>query len=480
MRKINTKDTPKRSILRNLFFSMLAFGLAVGLVFPPFARIVLNTEKAFSILFISMCVGAGLIVGLANYMIFNTVVTKELSIIQNSMDHINANISEIEVMESNCLDQCTLEVKSADIIGDISQSFNYMAFEIFKRLELEGNTRNMNALLMQSNEVEDVAKSVLLTMSEIVKAKAGLLYGGSADEMQLFARFGIDSNSVNKILYPEAYGPVEKSIGSGEIIHYTQIDGWEWFSQSTPLGNFKPGSILIIPLMAKNKPVGLILYACGNDPLSEEQNQSIQSMCDFAAPNLDNAILHKRISDLAAIDELTGILNRRFGMRRLKEEFSRASRHGAPVSAVMMDIDHFKNFNDTFGHNAGDVVLKMVAKTIQDNLRMEDMVCRYGGEEFLVGLSGAGMNDSAVIIERIRRAIETSQINWGGNQLNVTISCGIATYPIVRASVCEELITAADQALYAAKDLGRNLVAIHDGNTYLRFSELNINQAPGG
>ena len=477
---IESQGVKKRSVLRNLLFSMLAFGLLVGLIFPPFARLVLDTKDAYSPLFILMCVGAGLIVGFANFAIFNIVVTKELSTIQKGMDHIHENISEIEVMESNCLEECTLDVNSADIIGEISKSFNNMAFQIFNRLELEGNTREINTVLMQSVEVEDVAESILEKMAEVLDAKAGLIYGGSADEMQVYANFGIDTGGIQKILYSEAFGPIEKSLSSGNIEQYTQTNGWEWFSQSTPLGNFKPGSIIIIPMMAKNKPVGMVLVACNQKKINEKQVKSLEAMRSFAAPNLDNAILHKRISDLAAIDELTGILNRRFGMRRLKEEFSRASRHGAPVSAVMMDIDHFKTFNDTFGHSAGDVVLKMVANTIQENLRMEDMVCRYGGEEFLVGLSGAGMNDSAVIIERIRRAIETNHIDWGGKQLNVTITCGIATYPIVRASVCEELITSADQALYAAKDLGRNLVAINDGNSYLRFSELNIDQTQKG
>jgi len=480
MENQKTHGVKKRSVLRNLLFSMLAFGLLVGLIFPPFARLVLDTEKAYSTLFIMMCISAGLVVGFANYAIFNIVVTKELSIIQQGMDHIHENISEIEVMDANCLEECTLEVSSADIIGDISHSFNNMALQIFKRLELEGNTRQMNARLMQSVELEDVAQSILQKMAEVMNAKAGLVYGGTADEMHIFANFGVDSGAIQKYLYPETFGPIEKSLSRGKIEQYAQTDGWEWFKQSTPLGNFKPGSIIIVPLMVKNKPIGMVILACGQKLIDEKQNNSLEAMRTFAAPNLDNAILHKRISDLAAIDELTGILNRRFGMRRLKEEFSRASRHGAPVSAVMMDIDHFKTFNDTFGHNAGDVVLKMVAETIQENLRVEDMVCRYGGEEFLVGLSGAGMNDSAVIIERIRRAIETNHINWSGKQLNVTISCGIATYPIVRASVCEELITSADQALYAAKDLGRNQVTINDGNNFLRFTELNINQTQQG
>ncbi len=479
MTKEHSQGANKRSVLRNLLISMLSFGLIIGLIFPLFAWVVLQTEKAFSPLFIIMCVIAGLIVGFANYVIFNIVVSKELSVIQGGMDHINENISDVEVMQSNCLDECTLPVNSADIIGEISQSFNDMAFQIFKRLELEGETSQLNAQLMQSVELEDVAQTILQRISEVLHAKAGLLYGGAAEEMHRYANFGVDLDSSQKTLYPDVFGPIAKSLKSGEIEQYSQTEGWEWFSQSTPLGNFHPGSVVIIPLMDKQKSVGLVILACGKNLITEKQRTSLHALRSFAAPNLDNSILHKRISDLAAIDELTGILNRRFGMRRLKEEYARSTRHGAPISVVMMDIDHFKDFNDTFGHNAGDAVLKTVAQTIQENIRMEDMACRYGGEEFLVSLSGAGMNDAAIVIERIRRTIETNSINWGGKQLQVTISCGIATYPIVRASVCEELITSADQALYAAKDFGRNQVVINDGVNSLRFSELKIGETKG-
>jgi diguanylate cyclase (GGDEF)-like protein len=97
-----------------------------------------------------------------------------------------------------------------------------------------------------------------------------------------------------------------------------------------------------------------------------------------------------------------------------------------------------------------------------------------GGEEFLMGITGAGMNDSALITERLRRAIETNHIRWGNKHLSVTVSCGTATYPVIHASVCEELITAADKALYAAKEFGRNQVTINDGAQILRFAELKL------
>ena len=466
--------TVKRSVLRNLLLSMLTFGLFVGLISPPFARIILDTDKAYTPVFISSCVLAGLLVGIFNFLIFRHLVSQELNLIQEGMSHVNVNIADAEVLEEDCISECILEITSADIIGDISLSFNSMTHEIFKRLELEGETRKFNSELMHSVELKDVSDTILKRLAAVMNAKAGLLYGGKVEKMQLLSHFGVDKTDGITSILADQFGPIEKAFKSENILSYSQLDGWEWFSQSTPLGNFKPGSILLIPLMAKQQSVGLVIIACGIQTPSPQQKKALETLRSFAAPYLDNSILHKKITELAAIDDLTNILNRRFGMRRLKEEYSRAARHGVPISAVMVDIDHFKDFNDTFGHNAGDTVLKMVASTIQSNLRVEDMVCRYGGEEFLLGIAGAGMNDSALITERIRRAIETNHIRWGDKHLSVTVSSGIATYPIVRASVCEELITAADKALYAAKEFGRNQVTVNDGAQILRFSELKL------
>jgi len=466
--------TVKRSVLRNLFISMLTFGLFVGLIFPPFAKFILDTDKAYSPIFISLCVLAGLLVGVFNFFIFRHFVSQELNLIQKGMNHVNVNIADAEVLEEDCVSECTLIITSADIIGDISLSFNSMTHEIFKRLELDGEIKSLNSKLMHSVELKDVSDTILKKIASVMSAKAGLLYGGKTEEMELLSHFGVDISDWITTNLSGHFGPINKALKSGDILSYSQLVGWEWFSQSTPFGSFKPGSILLVPLMAKQQTVGLLVLACDIQKPSPQQKKTLEILRTFAAPYLDNSILHKKITELAAIDDLTNILNRRFGMRRLKEEYSRSTRHGVPISAVMIDIDHFKDFTDTFGHNAGDAVLRMVASTLRNNLRVEDMVCRYGGEEFLMGLAGAGMNDSAIVAERIRRAIETNHIRWGDKHLSVTISSGIATYPVVRASVCEELITAADKALYAAKEFGRNQVTVNDGTQILRFKELKI------
>ena len=151
----------KKSTVRDLMFFMLAFGFIVGMVFPFFARYVLDTEKALSVFFISMCLIAGLIVGIANFLIFKIIVSRELRRVQQGMNHVNESIATANVMEDGCENQCRLEVTSADIIGDITQSFNSMTEEIFNRLELESETRALNESLIKSVELEDIAHTVL-------------------------------------------------------------------------------------------------------------------------------------------------------------------------------------------------------------------------------------------------------------------------------------------------------------------------------
>ena len=469
----------RRSILRNLRNSMLAFGLIIGLIFPFFAYFVLKTDTALEPTFFLMCMLAGLVVGAFNFIIFSVIVSRELKRVQHGMNHVNESISALDVLEEGCENSCQLEVNSADIIGEITLSFNDMTNEIFNRLELEGKTRALNENLIKSVELVDVAATILKHMAEVMDARGGLLYGGSGGKMDLLANLGIDLSDDLPASIKEDLGPVNHALASGKIQAFSKSDGWDWFSQSTPFGKFKPGSILLIPMLVKQHPVGLVLLASGAKKMDREQENKMKALRDFAAPFLDNAMLHRRITELAAIDELTRILNRRFGMRRLQEEFTRATRHGTPLSVLMFDIDHFKDFNDTYGHNAGDAVLKVVASILNGNIRAEDMACRYGGEEFVVMLSGAGMNDGALSAERFRRIIETEVIQWGGSNLSVSVSIGVCTYPIVRASASEELITFADKALYAAKEAGRNRVMVNDGYRMIPFDELEISEQTG-
>ncbi len=152
-------------------------------------------------------------------------------------------------------------------------------------------------------------------------------------------------------------------------------------------------------------------------------------------------------------DALTGLKNRRALLERLGEEVSRSQRYGGPLSLVMIDVDQFKPFNDTFGHPAGDAVLEQVARVLGDHSRATDFVARYGGEEFAILLPSTDREGALVLAERFRRAVEGA----GWLQRDVTVSVGVATMTGAEAGAAS-LVALADEALYRAKEAGRNRV----------------------
>ncbi|MFW5920363.1 MAG: GGDEF domain-containing protein [Polyangiales bacterium] len=167
----------------------------------------------------------------------------------------------------------------------------------------------------------------------------------------------------------------------------------------------------------------------------------------------------KRLYESVVRDALTRVYNRRYLDERLESEMAYAQRHNTPLSVLLVDIDHFKQINDTHGHPAGDAVLRVVATAMVRMLRAEDVVARYGGEEFCVVARGIDARNAQIVGERIRRTIEGLKIPGDGRQLNVTVSVGVATFRASRwYSTVSALVGDADAALYRAKERGRNRV----------------------
>jgi diguanylate cyclase (GGDEF)-like protein len=171
---------------------------------------------------------------------------------------------------------------------------------------------------------------------------------------------------------------------------------------------------------------------------------------------------NQRLRRLVAVDGLTGIANRRHFDRALDRELRRTRRDGQPLSLVFLDLDHFKGFNDTYGHARGDDVLRLVAQTLDETVRRGgDLVARYGGEEFAVVLPGVDGRRASLYAERLRRRIWRLAIPYNDSQVTdrVTISAGVATVAPPMIATPDDLLGAADKALYRAKCLGRNRIA---------------------
>jgi len=162
------------------------------------------------------------------------------------------------------------------------------------------------------------------------------------------------------------------------------------------------------------------------------------------------------LRELASLDPLTGLYNRRHVEGVLRRELDRAQRHERPLAVAMMDADHFKNINDTYGHPIGDEVLRAISDRCRRTLRSHDVLGRYGGEEFLIVFPETSIDDATVVAERLRAAVADNPIQAGDNALAVTVSIGLAAY--APGQDLEKLFQRADSALYAAKQDGRNLV----------------------
>lgn len=173
------------------------------------------------------------------------------------------------------------------------------------------------------------------------------------------------------------------------------------------------------------------------------------------ALGLRRASLYRQVETLALHDGLTGLWVRRHFQERLKEETARSLRRGSPLAVLMVDIDHFKQINDTYGHLVGDVVLREVAGILQRSVREMDMVCRYGGEEFAVALPEASAALGGAIAERVRTLIGGNPIPAYDEKVSVTVSVGVA-FCGAEVRTAEELIERADGAMYLAKGRGRN------------------------
>ena len=175
---------------------------------------------------------------------------------------------------------------------------------------------------------------------------------------------------------------------------------------------------------------------------------------------LANIGLREVLRGQSVRDPLTGLFNRRYMEESLERELRRAMRSEASVAVLMIDIDFFKQFNDTFGHQAGDALLRAFGEFVRQGTRGQDIACRYGGEEFVVILSSASIDAACKRAESLREGLKELKVEHAGQVLGkITLSIGISAYP-VHATTTDELLRAADQALYRAKQEGRDRVIV--------------------
>jgi diguanylate cyclase (GGDEF)-like protein/PAS domain S-box-containing protein len=203
----------------------------------------------------------------------------------------------------------------------------------------------------------------------------------------------------------------------------------------------------------------LIVFRDMTDRKIVEQNLR-RAMDRLQGQLIEIGTLQSQLREQAIRDALTNVFNRRYLEETLERELSRAERESYPLCIIMMDLDYFKDVNDTYGHEAGDVVLKALAETVMRQSRHGDFVCRYGGEEFVLVMPNIGIETARQRAEELHQTVNSLNIPYGSFNLTTTISMGVAAYP-EHGKTKEELLRSADRAMYIAKNTGRNRVVVY-------------------
>jgi diguanylate cyclase (GGDEF)-like protein len=221
------------------------------------------------------------------------------------------------------------------------------------------------------------------------------------------------------------------------------------------------GSDMAIPLRVRGSIMGVLRVSCRRRHAFDPEDFEVLQRCsDLLSVAVETQRLLLNTRRMAETDGVTGVFNHRYFVTALRQELDRARRLDRPLALVMVDIDHFKRFNDTYGHQVGDEVLRHVAQTVARTLRRSDVVSRYGGEEFVAILQDVDRRSALAVAEKLRHEIERGRLQVASTPrpLEVTISAGIAAFPD-DARTPAELLACADGGLYEAKRGGRNRVA---------------------
>ncbi|MEW6728343.1 MAG: GGDEF domain-containing protein [Pseudomonadota bacterium] len=441
-----------RKVFTDLAIWMVAFGLGVGLLFPLFL-VVLGVPAAHVLTpgFFAACLTAGAIAGTVNQALARLVVGSRLRLLAERMEFVAANLRDSESFDhTRCgPDQCRIPEDSDDVIGTSARAFNGLVHALAESYRTEQAVQSFSDLMVSRIELGPLAEEALQHLMHDTGAAGGALLLEEEGEMRVCARQGIREDQ------GFACGDQLRLAMKGGDIRLLQIP--EGLKVDGVVMEFRPLEVFIVPILYKEVTLGVVVLASAT-PFPEGTRTRLEIFRRALSLALRNAIAHDNLQRLAALDPLTGVYNRRFGMQRLNEEFSRAVRADLPLAVLMVDIDHFKRINDTYGHLVGDRVLVKVARLVRSLLREGDVLLRYGGEEFMVILPGASCHDAKTLAQRLRHAVEDLVVTHGEQSFRVTVSIGAASYPEMNADTQEQFVHTADERLYRAKQSGRNCV----------------------
>lgn len=366
-------------------------------------------------------------------------------------------------------------VKSRDEIGSLADSFNTMASSLKTSVDrLEAHAKELEVLnsissaVTQSIDLEKVLKDVLAYLSKLELISTDgraliFLADESKKQLRLAAYQEVSEDFIrSEEVVNYGNGLCGISAETGEII--ISPDCLSDKRQSRGCESFVKHGHIILPLKVRGKLVGVLcLFTTPLQEVSDRVIHLYKTIADIISVAIENAKIHKTTLEIARTDGLTGLYNHTEFQHMLELEVQRAKRYGREFSLLMLDIDFFKNFNDTYGHQTGDDILKAISQNIKKEVRVMDVSARYGGEEFAVILPETPLQFGVQVAERLCKTVSCRMFHIQGSNVQVTLSIGVASFP-ADAKTSDDLIKKADQALYLAKNSGRNKVCKFSAN----------------
>ena len=330
--------------------------------------------------------------------------------------------------------ETSVEVKSGDELGELADAFNSMTRGLREREGLK-----LTLALSETLELTEVLDKLLDSLSRAVRFDEASVLIKGRDGMDLVVHRGIRSKDEARMIVPSS-AHVERAAAT----------------QQPALNENR--QMLALPLNQRGVVIGAVCLE-RQAPYDDATVKLAFSLTQPAAMAVENARLFEEVNRLATLDGLTGTYNRRYFMELAQRAFDNARRFSQPLTALMLDVDHFKSVNDRFGHHVGDQVLRALADRCRKALRSIDVLGRYGGEEFAVLLPGTGRQPAATVLaERLRQAIAEEPVQTDAGPVSITVSVGVAAMDDATADP-DALFQRADAALYDAKQSGRNRVA---------------------
>lgn len=318
---------------------------------------------------------------------------------------------------------------------------------------------SISKTLSLTHQLEDLFNGTMELLGDALGIDEFCLMLLHDNELIMKVAHGMKQDIAKNITFRLGEGVSGKVAKSGKAVLIDDVSKNKDFLYYKGLIN-EIGSFMSVPLKSDDKVIGVLnIHRPDKDAFKKHDLDFFEAVADHVAVAIEKARIFEKTKEDAAKDELTELYNRRFFFEKLGKEMKRSKRYKKVFSIVMVDLDHFKAYNDLCGHIRGDNALRQAARLLQQSLRGEDVVARFGGEEFILLLPEIGKDDALKAAEKLRKSIEEDKFK--GEELlpggRLTASFGIAAYP-EDGEEGLQLIDAADKALYLSKHRGRNMV----------------------